>query len=164
MTAPIENISQALNPTPTASTSSSTSGSSSTDSSNTLNQNTFLQLLVAQLQNEDPDNPTDPTQYLSETAQFTQVQSLQSLQTSMSSLISSQQDGSATTMLGKTVTWSDTSGSSPVTMTGVVSGVITTAGNTTGGPELTVTPSGTTQSTTIPLTAVTNVADTASTS
>jgi flagellar basal-body rod modification protein FlgD len=155
--APIESIGTALGTTAAASTSST----SSTDatSSNSLNQDTFLKLLVAQLQNQNPDSPTDPTQYLSETAQFTEVQTLQTLQTSMTSLIASQQDASATNMLGKSVTWTDNSGASPVTRTGTVTGVSTTAGNTTGGPELTVVQSGVTGTTPVALSAVTGVAD-----
>lgn len=38
------------------------------------NQSTFLQLLVAQLQNQDPTQPQDPTAFVSELAQFNEVQ------------------------------------------------------------------------------------------
>ena len=34
----------------------------------------FLQLLVAQLQNQDPLNPTDSTQFVSELAQFSELE------------------------------------------------------------------------------------------
>ena len=36
----------------------------------------FLQLLVAQLQNQDPLNPTDSTQFVAELAQFSQLEQL----------------------------------------------------------------------------------------
>lgn len=59
-------------------TTSSPSGSSSSDSSqqsqNLASQNVFLQLLVAQLQNQDPEQPTDGTQFVTELAQFTTLQ------------------------------------------------------------------------------------------
>jgi len=40
----------------------------------TVDKNMFLQLLIAQLQNQDPLNPTDGTQFLSELAQFQQLE------------------------------------------------------------------------------------------
>lgn len=39
--------------------------------------NMFMQLLVAQIQNQDPLNPTDGTEYVSQLAQLTQVQSME---------------------------------------------------------------------------------------
>lgn len=36
----------------------------------------FLQLLVAQLQNQDPMNPADSTQFVSQLAQFSQLEQL----------------------------------------------------------------------------------------
>ena len=40
------------------------------------NENTFLQLLVAQIKNQDPTNPTDSVQFLSQLAQFSQLEQL----------------------------------------------------------------------------------------
>lgn len=114
--------------------STATSGSGSTSQSNGLNgvnADTFLQLLVAQLKYQNPDNPTDSTQFLSQTAQFEEVEELQSLQASLSSLVSAQQSGAATSMLGAQVTGTDTAGN-PVT--GIVSGVQLTS----DGPLLSV--------------------------
>jgi flagellar basal-body rod modification protein FlgD len=37
-------------------------------------QNMFLQLLVAQLQNQDPMNPTDSSQFVSQLAQYQQLE------------------------------------------------------------------------------------------
>lgn len=42
-------------------------------------QDTFLQLLVAQIKNQDPLNPTDGTQFLTQLAQFSSLE--QQLQT-----------------------------------------------------------------------------------
>ena len=47
--------------------------SAATTGSSTLDQDTFLKLLVAQLKYQDPSSPSDPTQFMSETAQFTVV-------------------------------------------------------------------------------------------
>lgn len=41
--------------------------------------NLFMQLLVAQIQNQDPLNPTDGTEYVGQLAQLTQVQSMETM-------------------------------------------------------------------------------------
>lgn len=41
--------------------------------------NMFMQLLVAQIQNQDPLNPTDGTEYVSQLAQLSQVQSMETM-------------------------------------------------------------------------------------
>jgi flagellar basal-body rod modification protein FlgD len=106
-------------------------GTASTATLNGVNSDTFLSLLVSQLENQDPDNPTDPTQFLSETADFEEVQQLSALTTDMTSLVSSQQSSSATSMLGQQVAGTDGSGN-PVS--GIVTGVQLSA----SGPVLTV--------------------------
>jgi flagellar basal-body rod modification protein FlgD len=57
----------------TGSTSSSASSTGASNISNLANEGTFLNLLVAQLENQDPLNPTDGTQFVTQLAQFTQV-------------------------------------------------------------------------------------------
>jgi flagellar basal-body rod modification protein FlgD len=70
----------AASPSAAASSSgSSSSGSSSSASSLAAsdalgNEQTFLQLLVAQLQNQDPTNPMDGTQFVTQLAQFAQLE------------------------------------------------------------------------------------------
>ncbi|MGP8243195.1 MAG: flagellar hook assembly protein FlgD [Bryobacteraceae bacterium] len=54
--------------------SSSASSSSSSSSSSAPTEQMFLQLLVAQLQNQDPLNPTDSTQFVSQLAQFSELE------------------------------------------------------------------------------------------
>lgn len=66
---PISSIA-ALTPQ-TASTASSSVASPST---NLASENVFLQLLVAQLKNQDPSQPTDGTAFVTELAQFTTLQ------------------------------------------------------------------------------------------
>ncbi|HVO99524.1 MAG TPA: flagellar hook capping FlgD N-terminal domain-containing protein [Bryobacteraceae bacterium] len=63
----------------TSSTGSSSGNSTSSSGSaqqtaNLASQNVFLQLLVAQLKNQDPQQPTDGTQFVTELAQFTTLQ------------------------------------------------------------------------------------------
>lgn len=72
----ISGISQ-NDPTTSSSSSDSTSGSSSTTTgtgSSTVTKNMFLQLLVAQIKNQDPLNPADGTQFLTQLAQFQQLE------------------------------------------------------------------------------------------
>jgi flagellar basal-body rod modification protein FlgD len=56
------------------SAASSSSASSSDPLSGTATEQTFLQLLVAQLQNQDPTNPQDGTQFVSQLAQFSSLE------------------------------------------------------------------------------------------
>ncbi len=139
-----------LPPGDTATASSGTSSTSAGFGANGVNANTFLQLLVAQLKYQNPDSPVDSTQFLQQTAAFEEVQELGALQTSLSSLVTSQQAGAATSMLGQQVTGSDQSGS-PVT--GVVSGIQLTS----TGPLLNV------GSSTVPFSSVTSVTSPSST-
>ncbi|HTW06542.1 MAG TPA: flagellar hook capping FlgD N-terminal domain-containing protein [Acidimicrobiales bacterium] len=98
---------------------------------NGVNADTFLQLLVSELQNQDPDNPTDPTQFLTQTAEFEEVEELNAVQTSVSSMVTAQQSSSATSMLGLQVNGTDATGAS-------VSGIVTGVTLTSTGPMLSV--------------------------
>jgi flagellar basal-body rod modification protein FlgD len=85
----------------TTSSTGSTSGTSATDL-----QNTFLQLLVAQLKNQDPTNPMDSSQMTSQLAQISTVQGISQLNTSLSSLstqLNASQQSQAALLIGSTV-------------------------------------------------------------
>lgn len=56
------------------SSSSSTTDSLASATSNLANENTFLKLLVSQLQNQDPENPQDGTQFVAQLAQFSSLE------------------------------------------------------------------------------------------
>lgn len=61
-------------------TSTSDSGSVAPNGSTAGSMNNlFMQLLVAQIQNQDPLNPTDGTEYVGQLAQLTQVQSMETM-------------------------------------------------------------------------------------
>ncbi len=53
---------------------SSSSGSQATTGTSQVTKNMFLQLLVAQIKNQDPMSPTDGVQFLSQLAQFQQLE------------------------------------------------------------------------------------------
>ena len=58
---------------PTATNSSSSSTTAATDTSQ-VTKNMFLQLLVAQIKNQDPMSPSDGVQFLTQLAQFQQLE------------------------------------------------------------------------------------------
>lgn len=105
------------------STTSSTSDQF-TNPNSTLNQSNFLQLLVAQIQYQDPMNPQSDTQMASQLAQFT---SLQQASQSSSSLAMIQ----ANSLVGSSVTIQV---DSTHTTSGTVTGVILNNGT----PQITV--------------------------
>jgi flagellar basal-body rod modification protein FlgD len=69
---------------PAPSTSSSLAAASGTDSM--VTEQSFLQLLVAQLQNQDPMNPQDGTQFVSQLAQFSSLEQEIQMRTDLDSI------------------------------------------------------------------------------
>lgn len=97
--------------TDSTSTSSSTS-STTTTASNSVDYNTFLQLLVAEMKNQDPTNPMDKSQYMSQFAQLSTVEQAMQTNTKLDSLLSSQSLSQADGLIGKTVSFTDSTGAS----------------------------------------------------
>ncbi|QFJ55482.1 flagellar hook assembly protein FlgD [Pseudobutyrivibrio xylanivorans] len=60
------------------------------------NQDMFLQLLVAEMQYQDPLEPSDNSQYVAQLASFTQIEAIQSVQNDMHTM-------EANSLVGKTV-------------------------------------------------------------
>ena len=73
---------------PSSSTASSTASTSAAiDSTSALgDESTFLQLLVAQIQNQDPTQPIDSTTFLTQLAQFSQLEQLIGIRQDVSQL------------------------------------------------------------------------------
>lgn len=65
------------------SSTSQSSSSSSSSSTQTLNEQDFLQMLVTELQNQDPTNPLQSTDLAAQLAQFSSVSELQTLNTNV---------------------------------------------------------------------------------
>ena len=59
-----------------ADASANSSASTPSSSSALASETTFLQLLVAQIKNQDPTQPMDSTAFLSQLAQFSQLEQL----------------------------------------------------------------------------------------
>ncbi|MCX8254652.1 Flagellar hook capping protein [Beijerinckiaceae bacterium RH AL1] len=99
-------------PNAAAATTSSTSatassGTAAAAASATVDYNSFLKLLVAELQNQDPTNPTDPTQYLSQIASFSAVGQTVQTNTKLDTMITNNALQQADTAIGRTVTSAD---------------------------------------------------------
>ena len=58
----------------TATNTTSSNASGTVSSNNMGSTNMFLQLLVAQMKNQDPTSPQDPTQMVTQLAQFNALQ------------------------------------------------------------------------------------------
>ena len=63
-----------ISPITSAATTGATSSGASTSPASGVNEQVFLNLLVAQLKNQDPMNPTDSTQFVSQLAQFSELE------------------------------------------------------------------------------------------
>lgn len=109
-------------------TSNLGSADSVSGSQQTLSQNDFLQLLVTQMQNQDPLDPQSDTQMAAEMAQFSALQENTSMAGSLSML-------QANSLVGSTVTLQI---DSKTTTSGVVSGVMLGSASSDGTPQIVV--------------------------
>lgn len=71
--------------------------------SSVMGKEQFLQLLVAQLKNQDPLTPMDNTEYIGQLTQFSSMEQLINIYEEISSL--RKDIGSASSLIGKEVTW-----------------------------------------------------------
>ena len=83
--APIETLPPAQNTAAAlaATTAPATSADGTVDN---VSENEFLQLLVAQIQNQDPTNPTDSTTFVTQLAQFSALEQLIAIHGDLDSL------------------------------------------------------------------------------
>lgn len=96
-----------------------TSALGSSSSNSLVSEQAFLQLLITQLQNQDPTNPADPTQFVSQLASFSSLEQMTQLNTNMTQVL----DNSVTGLIGQTVTVTDPSVSGGLT-SGTVTGIV----------------------------------------
>jgi flagellar basal-body rod modification protein FlgD len=95
----------------------------------TLTQNDFLQLLVAQMENQDPLQPQSDTEMASQMAQFTSL-------TETTNMSSSLSDMQANSLIGSTVTLQEAN--SQQTTSGVVGSVLLGSESSDGTPQVVV--------------------------
>jgi flagellar basal-body rod modification protein FlgD len=101
------NITSATNMT---GTESSATSSTKTKSTNSVDYNTFLQLLIAEMKNQDPTNPMDTSQYMSQFAQLSTVEQAMQTNSKLDALLSSSALSQADGLIGRTASFTDSTG------------------------------------------------------
>jgi flagellar basal-body rod modification protein FlgD len=127
MSVPAESLSMPASASNAASTAATTGSSN-----DMLTQSDFLQLMVTQMQNQDPTSPADPSAFLGQLAQMSEVSSLDNMQSSLATLSSSllsSQAVSGAGLVGHDVLASGTSGA--LAAGGTLSGGVQTPAGTT---------------------------------
>ncbi len=89
------------------SSSAQTAKAATAAASASLDYNTFLQLLLAQLKNQDPTKPMDSTEYMSQLASFSNVEQSIKMNNKLDDLLTNQQLSQAENLIGKTITNDD---------------------------------------------------------
>jgi len=87
-----------------------------------VDYNSFLNLLVAQMKNQDPTNPMDSTEYVAQLASFSQVEQSVQINTKLESLLQASTLSQADALIGRTVTSADGNVSGVVTGVKLISG------------------------------------------
>ena len=114
----------------TSSTQASSTDSSSLIPQKTLNQDDFLKLLVAQMSAQDPMNPMSNADFMGQMAQFSTLEQTRSMESQVSELRDQQAITQATSMIGRDV--------SLTTSTGTVKGTISAVNMVDGTPKIVV--------------------------
>jgi len=109
-----------------------TAGSSNTNSTNSTNQaaptldyNSFLTLLMAEMKNQDPTKPMDSTEYVAQLATFSQVGQAVQTNSKLDQLLQSSALSQAGSIIGHSVTSADGTVSGTVSEVKVLSNGIT---------------------------------------
>ncbi len=117
-------------------------GSTSSTSSPTLDYDAFLQLLIAEMKNQDPTNPTDSAEYLGQLASFSSVEQAVKMNAKLDTLMTFSALSQADGLIGRTITSEDGSISGKVASLAIVSGgavaVLESGKTITLGPGVTV--------------------------
>ncbi|KQO69489.1 flagellar basal body rod modification protein [Methylobacterium sp. Leaf469] len=92
---------------PTQTATAATAAKSASGVAASMNADTFLTLLMAQLKNQDPTKPMDSTAYVGELATFSQVEQATKTNSKLDSLLSSSFLSQADQIIGRTITSAD---------------------------------------------------------
>ena len=74
---------------------------------NTVDYQSFLKLLVAQMKNQDPTSPMESTDYVAQLATFSNVEQSVQVNAKLDQLLQSSQLSQASSIIGRTVTSAD---------------------------------------------------------
>jgi len=115
-------------------TGTQTTAATAAQKSMPINQDQFLQMLMAELKNQNPMNPnsSDPMQFISQLAQFTSVEQQTYTAESTQTMASGQNNATAIALIGHTVDYTDPTTQAPA------SGVVKSVEFTSSGPTLTI--------------------------
>jgi len=91
-----------INAAAAASTASTTDASKAS-----VDYESFLKLLVAEMKHQDPTDPMDSAQYVAQLASFSQVEQSIQINTKLDNLLASSQLSQASSIIGKVLTSAD---------------------------------------------------------
>lgn len=97
----------AVNSSAGSSSSSSSQSAAAASASASLNYNDFLQLLIAQMQNQDPTDPMDASQQISQLASFSQVEQQIQTNSHLETVLQNQWISQASDYIGKQIMSAD---------------------------------------------------------
>jgi len=106
----------------TATAATATQTALKTEKSSTLDYDSFLQLLIAQMKNQDPTAPMDSAQYVAQLASFSGVEQAVKTNAKLDELLASQTLAQADGLIGRTVTSEDGSVTGKIASIRVLSG------------------------------------------
>lgn len=76
-------------------------------SKTSVDYNSFLKLLIAQMKNQDPTQPMDSTQYVAQLATFSQVEQTMQSNTKLDQILQSSALAQADSLIGRNITSAD---------------------------------------------------------
>src|SRR3954453_1737550 len=95
---------------PVTGTTAASTAKPATNPTPAIDKDTFLKLLVAQLQHQDPMQPSDSSQWTAQMAQFSTVEQLTNLAKNSSQAAKAASVNQAVSLIGRTVTYDDAEG------------------------------------------------------
>ena len=101
-------MASAVSPLTGSSSTNNPSSAASAFGSTAPSEAMFLQLLVAQLQNQDPLNPTDSTQFVSQLAQFSELEQVMAIRGDTDTLVTDASAAAAAAANGSNGTTNNT--------------------------------------------------------
>jgi len=116
------NTVNATNNTTATTAQSNQQSSAAAATQNSVDYNSFLKLLIAEMKNQDPTNPSDPAQWMGQLASFSNVEQAVQTNAKLDAMMTSMAMSQANGFIGRTVTSADGSVSGKVESVRIVSG------------------------------------------
>jgi len=107
---PVEREGMTTHPLPNTATGTQLPSTVQKPASMSMNPSDFINMMITQLQNQDPMQPTDSNALLQQMSAIGQMQASSDMQTTLQSLTLQNQIGAASSLIGKSVTGQDANG------------------------------------------------------